>query len=38
MTPLPEPAEEEVERLRAFLSALSGHLSRRQGHSAGEGQ
>lgn len=34
----PELTEEEVERLREFLPACAAYLSRRQGHSAGEGQ
>lgn len=32
----PEPTEEEVEALRAFLPACPDAVSRRQGHSAGE--
>lgn len=34
----PEPTEEEVEALREFLSRRPASVSRRQGHSAGEGQ
>lgn len=34
----PEPNEEEVESLREFLSSGAANVSRRQGHSAGEGQ
>lgn len=34
----PEPTEEEVESLREFRKGGPARVSRRQGHSAGEGQ